>query len=60
MSSYEDYVWCDVLDIDVAHILLGRSWLYDLDVSSLGRSNIYEFKFNRKKIVLNLPNTSQV
>ena len=24
MSSYEDCVWCDVLDIDVAHILLGR------------------------------------
>jgi len=34
MSSYEDCVWCDVLDIDTAHILLGRSWLYDLDVTS--------------------------
>ena len=52
MSSYEDRVWCDVLEIDIAHILLGRPWLYDLDVSSLGRSNIYEFKFKRKKIVL--------
>jgi len=24
MSSYNDCVWCDFLDIDVAHILLGR------------------------------------
>jgi len=52
MSSYEDHIWCDVLDIDAAHILLGRYRLYDLDVTSLGSSNIYEFKFNDKKIVL--------
>jgi len=26
--------------------------LYDLDVTSLNRSNTYEFKFNGKKIVL--------
>jgi len=39
MSSYEDHVWYNVLDIDVAH----------LDITSLGRSNTYEFKFNRKK-----------
>ena len=24
MSSYNNHVWCDVLDIDVAHVLLGR------------------------------------
>ena len=45
-------VWCDVLGMDVAHILLGRSWLYDLDMISFGRSNCHEFKFNRKKVVL--------
>ena len=52
MSSYEDHVWRDVLNIDAAHILLGRPWLYDLNVTSLGRSNTYEFKFNGKKTVL--------
>jgi len=52
MSSYEDRVWCDVLDKDVAHILLSRPWLYGLDVTSLSRSNTSEFKFKRKKIVL--------
>ena len=40
MSSYEDHVWCDVLDIDVVHILLCRPWLYDLDVTNLGRSTL--------------------
>ena len=49
MSSYEDHVWCDVLDIDVVRILLCRPWLYDLDVTSLDRFNTYEFKFNRRK-----------
>jgi len=29
MSSYENHVWCDVLEIKAAHILLGRPWLYD-------------------------------
>ena len=48
MSSYEDRVWCDVLDINA---LLGRRWLYDLDVTNLGRCNTYEFKFKGKKIV---------
>jgi len=50
MSSYQDHVWCDVLDIDVAHILLSRLLLYDLNVTSLGISNTYEFKFKEKKI----------
>jgi len=49
MSSYEYHVWCDVLDIDVAHILLGRSWLYDLDVISLNRSNTYELNLTERK-----------
>jgi len=52
VSRYGDHVWCDVLDIDSAHIFLGRFWLYDLDIISLRRSNTYELKFNRKKIVL--------
>jgi len=38
--------------MNVAHILLGRPWLYDLDVTSFGKSNTYTFLFNGKKIVL--------
>jgi len=39
MPSYMDCIWCDVLDIDTAHILLGKLWLYDLNVTSLGMFN---------------------
>ena len=49
LSSYEDHVWCE--DNDTAHILLGRLWLYHLNVTNLGRSNTCEFKFNRKNSV---------
>jgi len=52
MSNYEDCVWCDILDIDVAHILLGRPLLYDLDMTSLGRYNTYDFKFKGQKRAL--------
>jgi len=51
MSNYQDRVWCDVLDIDTTYILVGKPSLYDLDVTSLGRSNTHEHTFKRKKIV---------
>jgi len=38
--------------MDDAHILLGRPWLYDLDIISFGKFNTHEFKFNGKKVVL--------
>jgi len=37
MFSYEDHILCDVLGIDATNILFGRPWLYDLDVTSLGK-----------------------
>ncbi|XP_057962248.1 uncharacterized protein LOC131153809 [Malania oleifera] len=52
IADYEDEICCDVLPMDVAHILLGRPWLYDLDVSHNGRANTYTFRCNGKKIVL--------
>ena len=39
--------------MDVGHIILGRPWLYDLDVILHGRSNSCSFLFEGKKIVLN-------
>ena len=32
-AMYTDNVWCDILHMDVDHIILGRSWLFDLDVT---------------------------
>ena len=48
-SSYLDRLWCDIVEMDVAHILLGWPWLYDLDVTNFGRSNTYGFKINGKR-----------
>ncbi|XP_004301556.1 PREDICTED: uncharacterized protein LOC101305082 [Fragaria vesca subsp. vesca] len=52
-SSYKDTVWCDVVPMDVGHILLGRPWLYDLDVTISGRSNSCSFIHEGKHIKLN-------
>lgn len=52
LATYEDKIWCDVLPMDVAHILLGRPWLYDLDVCNYGRSNTFSFVHDGKKLVL--------
>ena len=41
-----------MIPIDVGHIILGRPWLYDLDVTLHGRSNSCSFLFEGKKIVL--------
>ena len=38
--------------MDVAHILLGRLWLYDLNVTNFGKDNIYSFKYKGKNIIL--------
>ena len=51
--TYKAEIWCDVIPMDVGHIILGRPWLYDLDVTHHGRSNSCSFMFEGKKIVLN-------
>ncbi|XP_022880942.1 uncharacterized protein LOC111398247 [Olea europaea var. sylvestris] len=51
--EYKDHIWCDVISMDVGHIILGRPWLFDLDVTIYGRSNSCSFVFNGKKIYFN-------
>ena len=51
-AMYADNVWCDILSIDVGHIILGRSWLFDLDVIIYGQTNYYSFIHNGKKVKL--------
>ena len=45
----------DILPMDVGHIILGRLWLFDLDVTIYGRTNHYSFVHNGKKVKL-IPN----
>ena len=52
--TYKVEIWCDVIPMDVGHIIFGRPWLYDLDVTLHRRSNSCSFLFEGKKIVFNL------
>lgn len=49
---YKDKIFCDIVPMDVSHLLLGRPWQYDRDVSHSGKSNVYSFVFANRKIVL--------
>ena len=54
MGDYKDEIYCEVLPMDVAHVLLGRPWLYDLNVTNFDKDNIYSFKYKGKNIILRL------
>jgi len=44
-----------ILPMDIGHIILGRPWLFDLDVTIHGRTNQCSFVHNGKKVKL-MPN----
>nr|GEX91984.1 hypothetical protein [Tanacetum cinerariifolium] len=48
----QDNGWCDVVPIDACHLLLGRPWEYDRDITHNGRTNTYSFLFVGVKITL--------
>ncbi|GKB01755.1 putative nucleotidyltransferase, ribonuclease H [Tanacetum coccineum] len=50
-----DNIWCDVVPMDACHLLLGRSWEYDHDITHNGRTNTHNFLFGGVKITL-MPN----
>ncbi|XP_020412750.1 uncharacterized protein LOC18786177 [Prunus persica] len=50
---YKSEVLCDIIDMVISHILLGRPWQFDIDATHKGRDNIYGFK---ELIVDDLPN----
>nr|GEV83237.1 hypothetical protein [Tanacetum cinerariifolium] len=54
-TTYKDNVWCDVVDMDACHLLLGRTWEYDRDITHNGKTNTYSFLFGGVKITL-MPN----
>ena len=44
IGKYNDEVYCDVVDMDVCHILFRRPCQYDVDAKHLGRSNLYQLE----------------
>jgi len=38
-ATYKNKIWCDVISIDAGHVILGRPWLFDMDVTFYGESS---------------------
>jgi mannose-6-phosphate isomerase-like protein (cupin superfamily) len=51
-KNYVDEVTCDIVEMDVCHIILGRPWQYDMDATYRGRDNVYIFMKGNLKVVL--------
>ncbi|PKU71894.1 RNA-directed DNA polymerase [Dendrobium catenatum] len=56
-KHYVCEVMCDVLEMDVCHLILGRPWQFDTQAIHDCRSNIYSFDWKGKKLRL-LPQTT--
>lgn len=44
IGKYKDKVLCDIMPMDVCHILLGCPWQFDRSVTHDGASNCYQFE----------------
>ncbi|KAJ9542366.1 hypothetical protein OSB04_028872 [Centaurea solstitialis] len=51
-KHYKEDVLCDVLDMNTCHVLLGRPWQYDNDVTYKGRDNVMIFHWGEHKIAM--------
>ncbi|XP_028551072.1 uncharacterized protein LOC110094610 [Dendrobium catenatum] len=51
-KHYNSEVLCDVLDMDVCHLILGRPWQFDTGVIYDGRANAYAFEWKGRKLKL--------
>jgi hypothetical protein len=52
IGGYRDEILCDVIPMDVFHVLLGRPWKYDINVVHDGRENTYTLENNGCKHML--------
>jgi hypothetical protein len=52
IGGYKDEILCDVIPMDVCHILLGRPWKYDRNVIHDGRKNTYTLEKNGRTHML--------
>ena len=49
---YKNKIWCDILIIDVSQIILGRPWIFDINIHIYCRSNMYLFEYEGKNVKL--------
>jgi hypothetical protein len=52
IRGYRDEILCDVIPMDVCHILLGRPWQFDRNVIHDGRKNKYTLEKNGRTHML--------
>jgi hypothetical protein len=52
IGGYKDEILCDVIPMDVFHILLGRPWQYDRNVIHDGRKKTYTLEKNGRTHML--------
>ena len=52
IGGYNDKILCDVIPMDVCHLLLGRPWQYDRNVVHDGRKNTYTLQKNGRTHML--------
>jgi hypothetical protein len=52
MGDYKDKIMCDVIPMDVCHVLLGRPWQFDRNVVHDGRMNTYTLEKDGKSHTL--------
>jgi hypothetical protein len=52
IGGYRDEILCDVIPMDVCHVLLGRPWQYDRNVIHDGRRNTYTLEKNGRTHML--------
>jgi hypothetical protein len=52
IGRYKDAILCDVIPMDVCHILLGRPWKFDRNVIHYGRKNTYTLEKNGRMHML--------
>jgi hypothetical protein len=52
IGGYRDEILCDVIPMDVYHLLLGRPWKYDIKKIHDGRKNTYTLENNGRTHML--------
>jgi hypothetical protein len=52
IGGYRDEILCDVISMDVCHILLGRPWKFDRNFIHDGRNNTYNLEKNGRTHML--------
>lgn len=52
IGKYQDEVVCDVVPMQAGHVLLGRPWQWDRETKHDGRTNMYTFMHDKRKISL--------